>query len=152
MSAYVCHTPFKGKAICGPVDIKKGDVFTESAGVILDGIKQICLARSQNGIEHFAINDDGKGLERGMLTREIAFGDRRRTWTETCEYENEYGEKVTEEVEQEARFSPEEAELLTTQYSHWLRPGHSVILFNEDFFKASVEELRDFAQKINLDI
>ena len=33
-----------------------------------------------NGLKHFAINEDGNGIERGTITYELAYGERSKSW------------------------------------------------------------------------
>lgn len=68
---YVVHKRFKAKAICGNVNIPAKTVCTENGGVIYYEGKPLCAINSDNAYKHFARNDDGRGMERGGLTRLI---------------------------------------------------------------------------------
>lgn len=68
---YIVHKRFKAKAICGNVNIPAKTVCTERGGVIYYGEKALCVISSDNAYKHFARNDDGRGLERGRLTKAI---------------------------------------------------------------------------------
>ena len=68
---YVVHKRFKTKAICGNVNIPAATVCTERGGIIYYSEKPLCVINSDNAYKHFARNDDGRGLERGRLTRAI---------------------------------------------------------------------------------
>ena len=68
---YIAHTRFRGKALCGRVNIPAGTKCRESGGVILYGGGAVCAARSENAHQYFARDDDGCGMERGRLTRQI---------------------------------------------------------------------------------
>ena len=132
MIPYICHRTFSGQTLSGYRDIPTGYPVWERGGVIYDNNAPICRVHSENGARHFCRDDDGQGLRRGSLTFNIAYSDRRA--------EGGYP----------SRFSPDEAELLVKDYSHWLRPHRDVILFNDDFFKAPVEELLVLAEKLGL--
>ena len=68
---YVCFKRFKDNAICGKVNIPYGSILENDYGLLKFNGKTICFARSQNAHDYFAVNDDGRGLERGNLTSSI---------------------------------------------------------------------------------
>ena len=133
---YITHHRFRGLAMCGEqLNIPYG---TE-LGVVGDCLttadgKSVCLVMSENGVKHFTINDDGRGLERGALTYAIAYGSRRRKSKNGAVY----------------RFSDEERAMLVRDWGHFLRKDVDFILFNKDFFMAPVEELQKLADALNI--
>ena len=131
MIPYICHRTFKGQTISGYREISSGYPLEERGGVIYDNGAPLCRVHSENAAKHFCRNDDNQGLERGALTFSIAYAERKA--------EGYLG-----------RFSPEEAELLLKEYNHWLRPHRDVLLFNDEFFSAPVEELRTLAETLGL--
>ena len=72
-------------------------------------------------------------MERGKLTYEIAFADRRR-----------YNKDKT----RRQRFTDEEIELLCEKWSKWLIPDIDVVLFNHAFFNGNILELRQLASEL----
>lgn len=68
---YIVHQRFKGKTISGDVNIPATTTCEERDGVIYYNGKPICAATSMCAHQHFAVNDDGNGLLRGMLTTAI---------------------------------------------------------------------------------
>lgn len=68
---YVVIRRFKGKCIGGVVNLPYGTVCHERGGVIYVGDTPICYTTSQIAYDFFARNDDGCGLKRGELTRDI---------------------------------------------------------------------------------
>lgn len=68
---YVCFKRFKDNAIFGKVNIPYGSILENDYGLLKFNGKPICFARSQNAHDYFAVNDDGRGLERGNLTSSI---------------------------------------------------------------------------------
>lgn len=130
---YITHRRFKKTAICGKVNLRYGTPVISDGGLIckLDG-EPICFATSENAKLHFARNDDGMGLERGALTYAIAYGKRK-------------GIKGF-------RFTEAEREMLAKDYPHWLRQGVDFLLFNNDFFAAPVEELRELADRLKIKV
>ena len=128
---YIVHRRFKKEAICGSLNLRYGTKVEKQDDMLwLDDVKAICFATSENAKLHFSRNDDGMGLERGKLTYAIAYAPRKsRTGY---------------------RFNDEERKLLTEKYSHWLRQDTDYILFNDDFFGAPVDELRELAKRLNI--
>lgn len=128
---YITHHRFRANAICGEVNLRYGTRLIREGGMLCltDG-RAICFASSQNAKEHFARDDDGQGLERGRLTHAIAFAPRKS--------------------EQGYRFSEAEREMLAQDYRHWLRQDTDMILFNDDFFAAPVNELRELAKRLKI--
>lgn len=128
---YITHRRFKQRAICGSLNLRYGTKVEEQDGLLwLNDEKPICFSTSENAKLYFARNDDGMGLERGKLTYAIAYGKRK----------NRMG----------YRFNEDERRLLTEKYRHWLRQDTDFILFNNEFFGAPVDELRELAGKLGI--
>lgn len=129
---YVTHHRFKELALCGErLNIPYGtELNTEGYSIVMPDGRAICYSTSENAKKHFARNDDGRGLERGALTYAIAYSRR--------------------DAGNGFRFSEEEAEILTRDWGHFLRPDVDVILFNEDFFAAEPEELQKLAAALKI--
>ena len=53
MSEYICYTRFKGRAICGEVNIPYGEKLDEKSGTLYWRDKPVCMVTSENGWEHF---------------------------------------------------------------------------------------------------
>lgn len=68
---YVFYRPFKGKTMSGDTEFKVGTVCTEDKGTVYYKGQPIFMTGSKNANEHLALNDDGRGLERGQLITEI---------------------------------------------------------------------------------
>lgn len=129
---YVTHHRFKELALCGErLNIPYGtELDTEGYSIVMPDGRVICYSTSENAKKHFARNDDGRGLERGALTYAIAYSRR--------------------DAGNGFRFSEAEAEILTRDWGHFLRPDVDVILFNEDFFAAEPEELQKLAAALKI--
>lgn len=68
---HIVHQRFKGKAICGYVNIPAmTEVYADEHIAYIDG-KPLCYLFSENGMKYIARNDDGQGMTRGKLTRHI---------------------------------------------------------------------------------
>lgn len=70
---YVAKKRARFMGISGNVNIPYGTHLEAQDGCLLWNGKPMCAVNSQNGLDHFAQNDDGRGEERGKLTTEIIF-------------------------------------------------------------------------------
>lgn len=68
---YIVHKRFRGTCLSGIVNIPAGTILSTSGGIICFGEYPICYVSSENAYKHFAVNYDGRGIERGQLTRGI---------------------------------------------------------------------------------
>ncbi len=136
MHTYICHHQYHGNTESGAhVHIKQGEVLDCIAGRIAHHNASVCLTTSYVAHQHFAVNDDGKGMERGYLTYEIAFAPREREHDDGYIY----------------RFSQDELDMLCKDYPHWLKQ-QVPLLFNHAFFQAPVEELRELAERLDIKV
>ena len=103
----------------------------ERAMLFTDDGAAVATPHSQIGREHIAINSDGRGLERGDLTHAILHAPHQ-------------GDGKGH------RFTESEQEMLNTEYSHWLTPDLDVILFNDAFYHAPVEDLQELADRLHI--
>ena len=140
---YICYKKFEGKVIADPEGkdriFNEGEEFPLIAGLIAfpedNTMKGICKPDSYNGHRHFAINNDGRGLERARLFSLIAFSDRKRQWSPREWY----------------RFSREEYNTIKTKWKHFTREEHKeVLIFGHNLFHASVEELEELAKYLKM--
>lgn len=130
---YITHKRFHKMAACGEeMNIPYSSTFNTIAGFIANGNKAICRTASLDAFMHFARNDDGNGIERGKLTYDIAYADR----------------KVRREDGIQYRFTDYEIKMLVEEYPHFLKKTGDFILFNYDFFNAEIEELRELHKKL----
>lgn len=129
---YIVHKRFKDKALCGEVlNLPYG---TE---LILDGEflktktgQLVCAVNSENAKMHFSDNTDGQGLERGKYTWAIA-----------------YSKKINQIG---YRFDDKQRDIICRHYQRFLNPEHDFILFNNKFFSAPVDELKEMAQELKI--
>lgn len=131
LEMYVCHTRYKKKGASGrEYNIARGERFDVIANFIACDNAAICSIRSEDAYKYFAIDDDGKGLERGELTHDIAYSDRRPNKN------NGY------------RFTEAQIEVLEKEFKKFLRSDVDTILFNHEFFNADVDELKTLKQRL----
>lgn len=120
---YIVHRRFKRIGIGGEFNLPRGTKCVEVNGAIFHHGRPICLNTSQVAKEHFAVNDDGCGLQRGELTHSIAFGV-----------------PLTELQKNIARDTP--------SINQYIQDDSRVILFNDSFFHASILELLSVKTKL----
>lgn len=69
---YIVTRRFRGKAICGEVNLPYGTTCEEHDGIlILEDGRKLCADTSQNAYDYFSRDDDGMGRERGTLVYDI---------------------------------------------------------------------------------
>ena len=122
MSArYICHKRFKGKALCGAVNLPATTECEELDGFIFCDGAPICAVTSENAHQHFSRDNDGNGLLRGKLTQEI--------------------QKVLSKLDKDhqVRWDKVWADPLCQKYK---RADHADFwLWNHDFFNAEIADL-----------
>ena len=102
--------------------------------IYIDGLP-VCYATSEMGTTFFCRNDDGQGNLRHKLTFAIAQSDRRRIHSDGTI----------------ARFTEDELKEIRTNWSHFLKDTlPEVILFNLRFYNAYIDELKRFANAVNI--
>ena len=68
---YIVRRRARFLSICGPVNLPYGtEVSSDGAFLTVNGEK-LCSITSQNAYDFFSRNDDGHGLERGKLVKDI---------------------------------------------------------------------------------
>ena len=122
---YIAHRPFARKVLGGEVNIKRGDTLQEKDGWLFYNGILVCRTDCQAAKEHFAFNEDGNGLRRGDLTFEIAF------------------RKPLSELQKSVLIAD-------PSMSRYLVEDNWAILFNENFFRASMMELWSIAGKLGI--
>lgn len=133
---YITHTRFDGKTLQGEtVLIRRGDKLERRGDLLFYKNEPICVYRSLIGKQHFAINDDGKGLERGDLSYAIAYAHR-------------INHDGSGDIQQ--RFTDSEIEILVRDWCEYLKPDCDTILFNDKFFELEPEILKQIAKSINI--
>lgn len=133
---YITHTRFDGKSLQGEIAlIRRGDKLERRGDLLFYKDKPICIYRSLIGKQHFAINNDGKGLERGDLSYAIAYAHR-------------VNHDSSGDIQQ--RFTDNEIEILVRDWREYLKPKCDTILFNDKFFELEPEILRQIATSINI--
>ena len=130
---YIVHKRFKQKGASGKeYNFPYGTKLNSIGEFIKYNGELVCATTSENAHKYFSRNNDGKGLERGRLTYAIAYSSRHPNKTDGF------------------RFTPEERDMLATDYNHFLVDNGEWILFNHHFFNAKVDELSELAKKLGV--
>lgn len=131
---YITHRRFKGLAICGMVlNLPYGTKLICENGILKTKQGEaVCMNTSENAKLYFAINDDGKGLERGKYTHAIAYSRKGM---------NSKG----------FRFTEKQRSIIVRHYQRFIEE-HDYIIFNDRFFKASVDELKAMAKELGIKV
>lgn len=129
---YIVHRRFKKLSMRAKrVNIPYGTAAYTIGDIIhITGGEPICYTTSENAKLHFARNDDGNGLERGKLTYAIAYAPRKG--------------------DGKFRFTGAERRMLARDWGKFLRTDTNMLLFNDDFFGADINELRTLAAALNI--
>ena len=127
---YVTIKRARFNSFSGQVNIPYGTLL-ESRGVLLFlGKKPICYATSENAHQFFAVNDDGKGLERGKLTQAI----QKHLNTKDDDYQTRWDKVWADPLCR--KFKREEHE------DYWI--------WNHEFYNAKISELLYIAALIKV--
>ncbi len=127
---YIAYKRFKGKALCGDVNIPALTLCEEINGCIYCGGKALCFATSENAHQYFTRNNDGYGMLRGKLIQTI----QKRLAKQDGHYQERWNKVWIDSTCQ-----------LYKRHEHadfWL--------WNHDFFQADIEVLQYIANLIGV--
>lgn len=125
---YIVHRRFKGKAICGDVNIPAMTEAEDVDGVIMYDGKSVCFDTSENAHQYFARNDDGNGMLRGKLTQSIQKTLRKRDENYQARWDKVWDDEVCQPYKR-------------VEYADFW-------LWNHEFFHADIDVLRHIAQLV----
>lgn len=121
---YICHKQYKKTGASGiEYNFPYRKKLQNIGQFIAYENAAVCTVTSDDAFRHFARNDDGNGLERGKLTYDIAYAPKKPN------KDNGF------------RFTDKQAKMLKRYYKKYLM-NTDVILFNEAFFNADIEDLQ----------
>ena len=139
---FLLHTNYSGVVLTDPVqhkEFKKGtlaylDPYNKM--ICIEGIP-VCHMGSKASMEYFCRDDDNQGWLRHAYTYAIAFANRQRIHSDGTV----------------SRFTEEEAETIMTRWNHFIAQDcPEVLIFNINFFNATIEDLKQMAKEINIKI
>ena len=120
---YIVTRRFRGKSICGEVNLPYGTVCEAADGFLkLQDGRRLCAVTSQNAYDYFSRDDDGMGLERGKLVQDI----RRTLERRDAKYQSRWDRLWADEGANKLRRTEHE--------DYWL--------WSYAFYNADVNELR----------
>lgn len=134
---YITHRRLKGKGLCDKVlNLPYGTrLKADENGMLTTKTGDtVCHVNSDSCKMHFAVDDDGKGLERGKYTWAIAFSKKHMT------------------PDGGFRFTEKQRSIIVRHYQCFIVPEHDFIIFNNKFFKAPVEELKKMAKELGVKV
>ena len=129
---YIVHKRFKGKALCGDINLPAMTVCECDGTVIRHNDNNICFVKSENAHRFFALDEDGMGTERGKLTQAIQKTLSRRD----SGYQERWDKVWDDEICQPYRRKE--------HVDYWL--------WNHDFFNADISNLRHIAELVGAKI
>lgn len=129
MSKMIVFRDFNGKSLSGYISLHRGE---ELETTIKDYREFVCLpdktiivaVYSQYYIEHFSRDDDGQGLLRGDFTYKIS----------------------------QTEFSNEQQEILRKDWNKYLLPYKETLLFNNNFYEAPIEDLKNILSSLKIEV
>lgn len=134
---HIVHRRYKNKDLFGnPLNLPYGTVLNEINGFLhtQEGVP-VCTVNSEVAKMYTARNDDNEGLERGKLTYAIAYSRK-----------NGGISKVG------FRFSNKQCDVIVRHYQRFIRPEFDMIIFNDRFFNAPVNELQEMAKELKIKV
>lgn len=120
---YIVIRRFRGKAICGEVNLPYGTACETIDGFLTlkDG-RRLCTSTSQNAYDYFSRDDDGLGKERGKLVQDIRSTLERRDAKHQARWDKLWADAGSNRLRR------------TDHKDFWV--------WNQDFYNADVNELR----------
>ena len=128
---YIVTRRFRGRAICGAVNMPYGTTCeTQDGYLILDDGRLLCAVTSQNAYDHFSRDDDGLGRERGKLVKGIRRTLERRDAKHQARWDKLWADEVANRLRR--KDSPD----------FWI--------WSFDFYNADIPDLKHIANLIGI--
>lgn len=139
---FLLHTDYSGAVLTNPIQKKEFEKGTlayfnpNNEMIYIDDIP-VCYINSQVSKEYFCRDDDNQGWLRHAYTYAIAFAKRQRIHSDGIV----------------SRFTEEESRTILNRWKHFtMEECLGVILFNSNFFNATIEDLQQMAKEIHIKI
>ena len=124
---YIVTRRFRGRAICGEVNLPYGTTCEEHDGIlVLEDGRRLCAVTSQNAYDYFSRDDDGMGMERGKLVQDIRSTLERRDAKYQARWDRLWADEGANKLRR------------TDREDYWL--------WSFAFYNADVNELRRISQ------
>lgn len=126
---YITHTRYKAISQSGPVNIPAQTVCEEKDCTIYHQGKKLCFVTSEDAHQYFARNDDGQGMRRGELIKDI-----QKLLRKDCKSEDPESEKKRQKRWDKVWGAP-----ALLRYKRPEHPDHW--LWNHAFYNAPIKDL-----------
>ena len=128
---YIVTRRFRGKAICGEVNLPYGTTCEEHDGIlVLEDGRRLCAVTSQNAYDFFSRNDDDFGKERGKLVEDITSRTEKRDAKHQARWDALWADDVANRLRR--KDSPD----------FWI--------WSFDFYNADIPDLKHIANLIGI--
>ena len=128
---YIVTRRFRGRAICGAVNLPYGtSCETQDGYLVLEDGGRLCAVTSQNAYDHFSRDDDGLGKERGKLVQDIRRTLERRDAKHQARWDKLWADEVANRLRR--KDSPD----------FWI--------WSFDFYNADIPDLKHIANLIGI--
>ena len=128
---YIVIRRFRGKAICGEVNLPYGTACETIDGFLTlkDG-RRLCTSTSQNAYDYFSRDDDGLGKERGKLVQDIRSTLERRDTKHQARWDALWADEVANRLRR--------------------KDSQDFWIWSFDFYNADILELKHIANLIGI--
>ena len=138
---FLLHTDYSGTILTNPVtekEFKQGTIAYLDPYTELIHINEfpICHKDSEVANMYFCRDDDNQGWLRHKYTYAIAYSKRQRIHKDGTV----------------SRLTEEETDIIISKWKHFIKDVPDVILFNSNFFNATIEDLQKLAREININV
>ena len=128
---YIVTRRFRGRAICGAVNLPYGTTCEEHDGIlVLEDGRKLCADTSQNAYDYFSRDDDGHGLERGKLVEEITSRMEKRDAKHQARWDALWADEVANRLRR--------------------KDSQDFWIWSFDFYNADIPELKHIANLIGI--
>lgn len=128
---YIVTRRFRGKAICGEVNLPYGTTCEEHDGIlVLEDGRRLCAVTSQNAYDYFSRDDDGNGLERGKLVEDITSRMEKRDAKHQARWDALWADEVANRLRR--------------------KDSQDFWIWSFDFYNADISDLRHIANLIGI--
>jgi len=139
---FLLHTDYSGNVLTDPIrheEFKKGTLayFDPYNKMIFIDQIPVCRYNSQTAKEYFCRDDDNQGWLRYKYIYAIAYSNRQRIHSDGAV----------------SRFTEDEAGIIKNKWKHFIMQDcPEVILFNANFFNATIEDLKQLAEDVHIKV
>jgi len=143
---YLARCEYAGLNLLGQqIRIPESAILDTQDNIICWKRLPVCYINSQIARDYFIWDGDGHGQDRLRYENEIWFNKETKLYETEVSDIDDQGQPIVFPVLRPSKYSPEEIRFLRQNFSQYLESG-DVILFNNKFYQAPIEDLRIMAQ------